>query len=183
MRKSNKWAQGPVTLNVPPLPPDLIGSTGCRFESATFSLKIGVEVYLAVLETPECARAYANLRPFNLFRVQGLVRTSHGVVAFIVWTVAANSSRETKMEQFLNPHSGETVALVSALGQQTYLKVLIVDSSTSQVCDWYEFKNSFGFDKFCAAMALSIGHEAVGDFNEAVAELTSIYSTEDLLDL
>ena len=183
MRKANKWVRGPVTLNVPPLPPDLIGSTGCRFESAIFDPKIGVEVYLAVLEAPEYARAYSNTRPFNLFCAQGLVRTSHGVVAFIVWTVAANSSRETKMDQFLSAHSSETIALVSALGQQTHLKVLIVDNSTSQVCDWFEFENNFGFDAFCAVMAQSIGHEAVGDFKEAVAELTSIYSTEDLLGL
>lgn len=183
MQKNNKWVRGPVELVIPPLPTWLRGALGCRFDKATFDPKVGIEVYLTILEVPEYAHAYAKTRPFNLLSTQGFVRTGNGIVAFIVWTVAAGSACESVVDHFLNPHVAETIALVSSAGQQSHLKGLIVDSSSGQVCDWFEFANTFGFDKFCAAMAQCIGHEPVGDFQSAVAEVKSKYSAKDLLSL
>jgi hypothetical protein len=106
------------------------------------------------------------------------VRTTNGIVAYIVWSIAARSTAET--EQFLNPQNGETIALVSAVAQQSHLKALIADSHAGNICDWFEFENKFGFGEFCASMAQSIEHEPVGDFQAAMAEVTASYSTNEL---
>jgi hypothetical protein len=122
-------------------------------------------------------------RPFNLLSTQGLLRTANGVVAFIVWTIAADSVAEIRTEQFLTPHNIDAIELVSAAGQQSHLKALIVDRSSSRVRGWFELENTFGFDRFCAVMAQSIGHEPVGDFQAAMAGVMANYSTKDLLGL
>jgi hypothetical protein len=183
MRKHNKWSLGPTALAIPELDQRLLGATGCRFDKAIFDPKIGEEIYLSILETPDYATAYAQTRPFNLHAAQGLVRTKNGIVAFVVWSIAAGSPRQSDVEQFLNPNSVETIRLVSSLGNQTHLKALVIDSTSSSIRDWFEFENVYAFDQFCAAMAQAVGHEPVGNFSAAVQEVTAKYSTQDLLNL
>jgi hypothetical protein len=181
MLKRNKWTHGRTTLEIPRLPTEWHGATACQFQDAVFDPKTGSEVCLLILDSAEYARAYSKVRPFNLYCTSGLVRTSHGVVAYIVWTVAAGSQGESQTEQFLNPHNADIIRLVSALGQQTHMKALVVNSDTGQLCDWFEFENNFGFRDFCGIMAQSIGHEPAGDFQAAMAEVMEQYTTADLL--
>ena len=181
MHKDNKWRNGPTTLEIPQLSSDLRGATGCCFQEAIFDPDVGQEVYLLILEEREYAEAYARTRPFNLLCTSGVVRTTHGIVAFLIWTVAAGSPAESQVEQFLNPSKLETIQLLSALGQQSHMKAMIVDSGSSSVCDWFEFENTFGFGDLCGVMAESIGHEPSGDFQAAVGEVMEKYSLQDLL--
>lgn len=181
MRKRNKWKHGRIELVVPPLPTEVQGRTGCQFYEAVFDVDIGLEVYLAILETGDYARAFADTKPFNLFCNKGMVRTDHGIVGYLIWTIAQGSPVETVNDQFVNPHESELIRMMSALGQQTYMKTLIIDSITSEVSGWFEFENTFGFSEYCGAMAQSIGHEPAGDFQAAMAEVMERYTTNDLL--
>ena len=61
------------------------------------------------------------------------------------------------------------------------MKALVVDSTTSKMCDWFEFENIFGFDRLCAGISKAIGHETPGDFQAAMAEVLDTYTTDDLL--
>src|ERR1043165_6774833 len=123
----NEWRQGDVELVIPPLPPEYIGAIGCRLEEAIFDPRIGQEVYLLVLDTLDQARMFTKTHPFNIFANAGFVRTSQGGVAYIIWTIAKGSPNETVTEQFLNPDSAESIRVLSTVGAQCKLKVLIVD--------------------------------------------------------
>ena len=181
VRRDNKWIYGPTALPLPPLPAPYRGAIGCQFEQATFDPRVGREVCLLILETTEYAHRYANTRPFELVSTQGLVRTANGIVAYIVWTIAAKSLSETKTEQFLDPHNRETIELMSAVAQQSHLKAFIVDSTSNRLCDWFEFENNFGFDRFRTLMAQSTEREREGDFQAAMEEVMASHSTEELL--
>ena len=104
MLKRNKWTHGRNDLVLPPLPEELRRKTGCQFHEAVFDAEVGSEVYLAIFETGIYARKFAKTKPFNLHVTTGLVRTSQGIVGYLVWTIAEGSPVETVSEQFLNPH-------------------------------------------------------------------------------
>ena len=183
VRKNNKWAHGTVRLEIPPLSSELQGQTGCLFQEAVFDLDVGNEVYLLVLEDSQFGPAVAATRPFRVLCTTGLIRTTHGLVVFLVWTVAQDSPNETQYEQFLNPNSIEAIRLLSAAGLQSHLKVVIVDTLSSAVLDYFEFENVYGFDRVVEVAASSIGHEPVSDFALAQQEVVSQYSMEDLLNM
>ena len=73
--------------------------------------------------------------------------------------------------------------MLSSLGQQSYLKVVIYDSERDHLCNLFELENVFGFDEFVGTLAQVIGNEVQGDFSKAKEEFTNRYTFEDLLEM
>jgi hypothetical protein len=91
MKKKNRWVHGKQHFVVPPLPEDFKGQHGCRLERVIFDTSVGEEVYAAYLEEPDFADQYGQISPFNLVVNFGITETPYGVVAFILWQIAAGS--------------------------------------------------------------------------------------------
>jgi hypothetical protein len=87
---------------------------GCALHRIAFDASVGEEVCAIYMEEPEFADQYSKVVPFNLIVHSGLVRTPHGVVAFIVWQIAASSPQEVMVEQYLNPQNIGTFRLIAS---------------------------------------------------------------------
>lgn len=181
MLRDNKWRRGRVALRIPPLPDRLRGSAGCLLVEATFDHNQGPEIYLAVFEEPSWCLPLAATRPFNVFCKPGLAQTDSGALIFLIWRIAAGSNNQVVREQFLNPDKIETIRTLSAVSQQTHLKVLIINSRADEVVDWFEFENNFQFDRLLENAVELIGRVSSGDFSAAIEEFTAQNSLEDLL--
>lgn len=103
------------------------------------------------------------------------------MVAFLVFNVYNKSNHISDYELFLNPHSMKTINLLSSLGLQSYLKVVIYDSERDCLCNLFELENVFGFNEFVGTLAQVIGNEVPGDFKKAKEEFMKRYSLEELL--
>lgn len=181
MRLDNRWKRGSRALVVPPLPPRLHGMSGCLLARAIFDDSVGVETYLAILEEPSWCLPIAGTRPFKLFCKSGLAQTRHGGLIFLLWRVAAESPAETVREQFLNPNRVEVLKDLWALAHQTHLKALIINSRASEVVDWFEFENDYGFDGLLQGVMQTEPSDGLTDFDAAMAEFQQRYSVEELL--
>ncbi len=181
MRKNNRWRHGEKNLVMPPLPEFLLGVWGCRLQPATFDRNIGEEVYALYLEEPQFAHQFAGIHPFNLFAHNGLVRTPHGAVAFIIWVIAVGTPEEVKIEQYLNPYQISTSRLLSAAANQTHFKLVVANNRTSEVTAFVDFENVFRFDKLVEGVALAIGDEPEGDFAAATQYVMDNIPMEQLV--
>ena len=181
MHLDNRWTSGSRALVVPPLPPRLHGMSGCLLARAIFDEAVGVEIYLAILEEPSWCLPIAGMRPFKLFCKSGLAQTRHGGLIFLLWRVAAESPAETVREQFLNPNRVEVLKDLWALAQQTHLKALIINSLASEVVDWFEFQNEYGFDGLLQGVMQAESSAEPANFDATMEEFQQRYTIEELL--
>ena len=180
MFKNNKWTKGPKQLIFPPLTEELLGKCGCRLQKATFDPMVGDEVYLLLLEGTDFCQELARTRPFNILCKSGLVRTNHGLVLFLLFTITDGKREVASYELLLNPHQIGSIEMLSAWGQQSHLKAVLMDNHSSEEIDWFEFENNYGMDKVVSTIAECIGHEDRGDFQLAQQEFFDNYELNDL---
>jgi hypothetical protein len=147
----------------------------------TFDPSIGEEICAVYMEEPAFADQFGEVHPFNLIAHSGLARTPHGVVAFVVWQIAAHSPQEILIEQFLNPNNIGTIRLVASAANQSQFKLLVINNRTTEVAAFIDFENVFGFDRLVSAMALAIGHEPEGDFAAASQDVMDTTMVQKLL--
>jgi hypothetical protein len=133
------------------------------------------------MEEPDFADQYSEVSPFDLIVHSGLVRTPHGVVAFLVWQIAANSPKEVMVEQYLNPQNIGTFRLVASAANQTHFKLVVVNNQNGEVAAFVDFENLFRFDELVLAMATAIGHEPEGDFGAATQYVMNNLTISELL--
>jgi hypothetical protein len=161
----------------------MLGRHGVSLQKVVFDPNIGEEVYALYMEEPVYAQALGRVAPFNIFAHSGVVRTPHGMAAFILWTIAAGAPEEVQIEQFLNPGNMDVLRMLSAAGNQTHLKLVVCDNKTGEVGAFVDFENVFGFDEFAASLVRMIGHEPEGEFPAAVDFVMKTMTSKDLLAL
>jgi len=181
MKKKNRWEHGTKDFAFPALPADLKGRHGCYLQRMTFDAAVGEEICAVYMEEPAFVNQYSNVRPFNLVAHTGLVRAPDGVVAFIVWQIAAHSPQEVMVEQYLNPNNIGTIRLVASAANQTHFKFVVINNQTSEVAALVDFENVFEFDVLVSGMALAIGHEPEGDFAAATKHVIDNITVQELL--
>lgn len=183
MRKENRWTHGTRDFVFPDLSTSLRGRHGCSLHRMTLDNVVGEEVCAIYTEDPSYARQFSQVQPFNLIVHGGLACTPHGVIAFIVWQIAAHSSQEVMVEQYLNPQNIATIRLVSSAANQTHFKLIVVDNQTGEVTAFVDFENVFPFDELVSGMALAIGREPEGDFAAASQHVMKTMTVQELLAL
>jgi hypothetical protein len=181
MRKENQWTLGKRNFVLPSLSDSLRGRHGCTLQQATFDPSVGEEVYALYLEEPDYVDQYGRVVPFNLLVHTGLVRTPCGIVAFIVWRIAAGSPQEVLIEHYLNPQEISALRIVSSAANQTHFKFIIINNQSAEIGAFVDFKNVFGFDELASAMVSAIGHEPVGDFANATDHVMRTMTVSELI--
>lgn len=167
----NQWRHGARDFVLPPLPADHVGRPGPILMSLTFDAAIGAEVCLMVKEEPDYAEQLGRVVPMNLLATTGLIRTPFGIVPYIVWTVAAQSTAEVLFEHFLNPAEMSTLRLLASAANQTHFKLVVVNCVTSAVTAFVDYENVFDLGGLAEAIVGTMGHEPPGDFGRAVDHL------------
>ena len=181
MLKRNKWRHGKRDFVAPPLPPELVGHSGCLLQTGVVDREVGEEVVLLMMENhPYCERIAA-LDPPDLRVKTGVARTSHGQVAFVVYSVFDGTERIAAFESFLNPNEIGTFRMLSALAQQTHLHVILMDSDYNCLRGFFEFEDDLGFGDLVTGLAKVVGHEPIGNFALAQQEFMEQYTIEDML--
>jgi len=183
MLKNNKWTHGKGKFVLPPLRKEDLGLVGCRFHEGNFDPSVGPEFFLTIFDNHENSEALAKLGSFRLFCKGGMVRTDHGIIVFLLFSIYDQSEYDSSYELFLNPYEMETICLLSSLGQQTHLKVILYDSEEDHTRSMIEFENVYDFSDIAGKIVQLIGHEKPGDFQKAQQELMTLYTIEDLLKL
>lgn len=180
MIKENQWHHGAMDFALPPLPREM-RTYGCGFYRMTFDPDVGDEVMVFFREQPPHAQGLADVRPMTLIAHKGIVSTPHGIVAYVVWQIAAGTAQETFVETFLNPFQIGTLKLVADAASQTHLKFLAYDLGAQEVVSMVDFDNVFDLDQLLFQMALNLGNEEEGDFSQAVQFIMANASVMDLV--
>lgn len=181
MRKENQWTLGQRHFVLPDLPDNLRGRHGCSLQRATFDPSVGEEVYALYREEPDYADQYGQVVPLNLIAHTGLVHTPCGIVAFIVWQIAAGSPQEVMVEQYLNAQDIGALRLVSSAANQTHFKLVIINNQSAEVGAFVDFENVFKFDELASAMVSAIGHEPLGNFAAATDHVMRTLPVTELI--
>ena len=176
----NKWLGGKTQFQIPHLPPEYREVSGALFQRIVFDKKMGKEIALILLDDPQFTFRLGSLNPFGLRATTGIVRTSAGIIAYIVWTIYSSHGHIVDYEHLLNPFDIGTIHLISGIAQQAHFKVLIVDSHNSLVVGWYEVDNNYNFGKLAAGIVQAVGNESVADFAATKAALFAEFSLEDM---
>jgi hypothetical protein len=122
MRLNNQWKGGKGQFKIPSLSPEYRGASGAVFKSLTFAPNVGEETALLLLDDPQYSRELGELNPFHLKAITGMVRTSAGIIAYIIWVVSSRQGHVVDYEHTLNPFESDTTRLLNGISQQTHLK-------------------------------------------------------------
>ncbi|MFZ4381315.1 MAG: hypothetical protein ACOYO0_05025 [Sandarakinorhabdus sp.] len=181
MLKHNQWTHGERDFALPPLPAHHIGKPGPMLMSMTFDAAIGAEVCLMVKEEPGYAEQMGRVTPLNLLATTGMIRTPFGLVAYIIWTVAAQSEAEVQFEHFLNPAEMSTLQLLASAANQTHFKLVVANCITSAVTAFVDYENVFDLGGLAEAIVGTMGHEPPSDFGRAVDHVKATVPLQTLL--
>ena len=176
----NEWKGGNIHLEVPPLPPERKFTSGAMLDKLTVDPSVGEETALFLLDDPDFAKQLGTQRQFNLDAASGMVRTSAGLIAYVIWSVSNELGHLVDYEHPLNPFDIGTVQLLSGTAQQSHLKVIILDSFNSKVEGFYQFENIFGLEDLASGIATTIGNEQPADFTATQAAMQSEFTLAEL---
>ena len=155
----NNWSLEKVAPHVPPLPPEYQGVSGATFQAFTLDESVGKEICAVFFDDPQFSRELGALKPFHLYASNGTVRTSAGVIAYIIWSISSGLGHMVDYEHTLNPFGQETLELLTAVANQSHIKAIVIDSSSGEVVGFYELENNFDFGSFAENMS-AIADEA-----------------------
>lgn len=147
--------------------------------------RIGTETALILLDRTPFIYELAKVRPFNLMLKSGVVRTSHGPVAFFLFWFPDPRQPQMPFASFdchANPLDRVLMLPWRDLARQSHWHLILVDGK-GQVVDVFEFPNEYGmadtleqFDQVCQGMTC-------GDFLLAKSEFCERCSLEYLFEL
>lgn len=183
MLKNTKWTLGERNFVLPPLPKEMLGQQGCSLQRGTFDPAVGQEVYLSFREEPGYAEGYAEVQPLMLLATTGMMRTPHGLVAFIVWQIAVGSPHQIAVDHYINPQNAASISLLADAGRQTHFKLLIMNNKTSVVTAFVDFENTFELGEFAESISQLSADQSVGDFRAASQYVMGNMSVTELLEL
>ncbi len=178
----NKWRHGKVQLELPPLPPVLLTSSGIKPVSFVLDQRVGPEIVLLLTEPREQAKEFEGRDITGFFMKSGLVNTSYGPVYWLLFYFPspANGQRVT-YENVVNPKDKQQVFIYRQLAEQKYWHVVIADNQ-GEVLNFFEFPNNYGLSDALKQVQQVCSELHVSDFMAAKAEYEATYSIEELLE-
>ena len=163
------------------LPPDLRKRSGVLPLVTTLDPAIGQEVVVAIFDDTTFVFDLANLKPFELHLKNGVVRTDHGPVIFLLFWVPDVRTGEpfAAWEVTVNPHDSEHTEPFLQLGNQSHWHVFILGFAHA-VQNMFEIANHYGLGKSLRSLIEACRPLPAGDFDAAKGEFESTYSIDDL---
>ncbi len=164
---------------------DMVPESGILLMQAVLEEEIGSEMVLLLIDKTPFIDTLAKVKPFDLMLKTGMVATSHGPVAFLLFYVRNRAEPDNPFfahDLHLNPFDAGVIATWRDLARQSHWHLLLVDGE-KQVVGFLEFANVYGLGEALAAMAEACRDMHPGDFRLAKQEFSDQYSLQDLFEL
>lgn len=164
---------------------DLVPESGVLPMSAILEDRIGSEMVLLLIDKTPFIYTLAAVKPFDLMLKTGMVGTSHGPVAFLLFYVPNPASPDDPYfahDYHLDPFNPGVMATWRDLARQSHWHLILVDADR-EVLGVLEFENVYGLGEALVAMTHAISDVQPGDFALAKQEFCDQYSLQDLFEL
>ena len=164
---------------------DLVPESGVIPMPVVLEDRIGSEMALLLIDKTPFIYNLAKVKPFDLMLRTGMVNTSHGPVAFLLFYVPNAASPDDPYfahDYHLNPFNPGMMATWRDLARQSHWHLILVDSER-EVQGVLEFENVYGLGEALGAMTNAVSDLQPGAFALAKKEFCHQYSLNDLLNM
>ena len=162
---------------------DLVPESGILPMSAILEDRIGSEMVLLLIDKTPFIYTLAKVKPFDLMLKTGMVETSHGPVAFLLFYVPNAASPEDPYfahDLHLDPFNAGIMATWRDLARQSHWHLILVDAD-QEVQGVLEFGNVYGLGEALDAMTNAVSDLQPGDFALSKQEFCDQYPLQELL--
>ena len=163
----------------------LVPGSGVLPTPAILDDRIGSEMALLLIDKTPFIYTLAKVEPFDLMLKTGMVETSHGPVAFLLFYVPNATSPDDPYfahDYHLNPFDPGMMTTLRDLARQSHWHLILLDADR-EVQGVLEFENVYGLGEALAAMTNAVSNLRPGDFALAEQEFCEQYSSKYLLNL
>lgn len=164
---------------------DLVPESGVLPMPAILEDRIGSEMALLLIDKTPFIYTLAKVKPFDLMLKTGMVETSHGPVAFLLFYVPNAASPDDPHfahDHHLDPFDPGMMTTWRDLARQSHWHLILLDANR-EVQGVLEFGNVYGLGEALAAMTNAVNDLQPGDFALAKQEFCEQYALKDLLAL
>ena len=161
---------------------DMVPESGILPMPAILEDRIGSEMVLLLIDKTPFIYTLAKVKPFDLMLKTGMVKTSHGPLAFLLFYVPKVGTPEDPYfahDYHLNPFDSGMMATWRDLARQSHWHLILVDADR-EVQGVLEFKNVYGLGETLGQMSKAVQGWEPGDFALAKEEFCGQYSLSDL---
>ena len=161
---------------------DLVPESGILPVPLILEDRIGSEMALLLIDKTPFIYTLAKVKPFDLMMKIGMVATSHGPLAFLLFYVPQAGTPDDPyfaLDYHLNPFNAGMMATFRDLARQSHWHVILVDGD-KEVQGVLEFENVYGLGKALDQITQAIEGWEPGDFALAKLEFCDQYSMCDL---
>lgn len=162
---------------------DLVPESGVLPMPVVLEDRIGSEMALLLIDKTPFIYILAKVKPFDLMLKTGMVETSHGPLAFLLFYVpnpAIPDDPYFAHDCHLDPFNSGMMATWRDLARQSHWHLILIDAER-EVQGVLEFKNVYGLGEAIAAITNATSEMQPGDFALAKEEFCEQYSMKDLL--
>ena len=147
--------------------------------------RIGSEMALLLIDKTPFIYTLARVKPFDLMLKTGMVATSHGPLAFLLFYVPQAGSPDDPYfsnDYHLNPFDTGMMATWRDLARQSHWHLILLDADR-KVQGVLEFENVYGLGEALDQMTQAIEGWQPGNYALAKQEFCDQYSLKDLFAL
>jgi len=164
---------------------DLVSDFGILPVPLILEDRIGSEMALLLIDKTPFIYTLAKVKPFDLMLKTGMVVTSHGPLAFLLFYVPKAGTPDDPYfsnDYHLNPFDTAMMATWRDLARQSHWHLILVDADR-EVQDVLEFENVYGLGDALDQMTQTIESRQPGNYALAKQEFCDKYSLQDLFNL
>jgi hypothetical protein len=164
---------------------DLVPESGILPVPLVLEDRIGSEMALLLIDKTPFIHTLAKVKPFDLMLKTGMVATSHGPLAFLLFYVPQPGKPDDPYfahDYHVDPFNAGMMATLRDLARQSHWHLILVDADR-QVQGVLEFGNVYGLGEALDQMAKAIQGWQPGNYALAKQEFCDQYSLSDLFAL
>ena len=164
---------------------ELVPESGILPMPAVLEDRIGSEMALLLIDKTPFIYTLAKVQPFDLMLKTGIVATSHGPVAFLLFYVPQAGRPDDPYfahDSHLNPFDAGMMATWRDLARQSHWHLILIDADR-EVQGVLEFDNVYGLGEALAQMTQAVEGWQPSNFALAKQEFCDQYSLTDLFAL
>lgn len=164
---------------------DLVPESGILPVPLILEDRIGSEMALVLIDKTPFIYTLAKVKPFDLKLKIGMVATSNGPLAFLLFYVPKTGTPDDPyfaQDYHLNPFNPGMMATFRDLARQSHWHVILVDADR-KVQGVLEFENVYGLSNSLDQIAQATENWESGDFVLAKQEFCEQYSLSDLFQM
>jgi hypothetical protein len=179
----NEWLDDNLNFTINALPEWSKSYEGITPLEVTINPDVGAETALFIIDRTPFIEQLKKVRPFILNLKTGVSRTSHGLIAFLLFYVP-NPSVPSQMfagwDTYINPFEPNHLEMFRKLAYQTHWHLVLIGAN-DEIVDLQEFENTFKLEEVLRMIQSIPNSEKKGSFDLARKEFMQMNSVEDFV--